>query len=348
MIFLVSPDSIAPNAYTLTELLLAKRKWRNLSRRVLPVWVRDTGDLKLPPEIASLVPLKAVGNLEAEVVARVAELAARQKAAARGGDRPRWILRAGIASAAVAAAAAFLWWRAQPVPTPVETNVSEPGGSEPGGDVLTGTPASDPPECDELGALARCAEGWAKLARLICADQQATAAMLNDAANGSAQNPGAERDKVYLWGAVNSDDPRDKAQLDTLFTNMTGRFANEPRPADPPKIGSRSEIAPLLEGGLPGAFQRERDALMIVSSQINAAQASGTNRSGDSTVFYSEGRPPMTLGFTLPENAFELPLAVHWAAYKYASAQNARTLREKMDDLDEARQTITFACRAAP
>jgi hypothetical protein len=70
-IFLISPDSIAEGRYTLTELLLARRKWPSPSGHVLPVRVRTTPPDKVPPYLKAISILEPQGNVAAETSARV-------------------------------------------------------------------------------------------------------------------------------------------------------------------------------------------------------------------------------------------------------------------------------------
>lgn len=78
LVFLVSPESVKAGAYTLTELDHARRRWRTLSGRVLPIMVKDTPPADLPPHLAALNIPTAAGNVVAEVAA---EICARARAA---------------------------------------------------------------------------------------------------------------------------------------------------------------------------------------------------------------------------------------------------------------------------
>ncbi len=74
MIVLVSPEAIAPGAYTLTEIGFAQRKWPHPARRVLPVIARPTEIGKLPPYLRSVSVLCPRGDLVAETTAAVSAL----------------------------------------------------------------------------------------------------------------------------------------------------------------------------------------------------------------------------------------------------------------------------------
>lgn len=70
-IFLVSQHSIRPGSFALTELSFAEEKWINPSGYVLPVFIEDLGNNKLPAYIMPITALTVKGNLEAEIVAWV-------------------------------------------------------------------------------------------------------------------------------------------------------------------------------------------------------------------------------------------------------------------------------------
>ena len=73
LLFLISPDSIRPGRYTLTELDHARRKWRSPDGYILPVMVEPT-DMSLVPKFLSAVTiLEPKGNIAAEVAAHVKE-----------------------------------------------------------------------------------------------------------------------------------------------------------------------------------------------------------------------------------------------------------------------------------
>lgn len=82
-IFLVSPESV-DKGYAITELEFARKRWRNPSGRVLPVVVAETPFEQIPEYLAAVTLLQPEGNLKAEVLAAVSEIAAAR--------RRRWIL----------------------------------------------------------------------------------------------------------------------------------------------------------------------------------------------------------------------------------------------------------------
>jgi hypothetical protein len=75
-VFLITPESVAPGRYTLTELKFAEQKWGHPGRRVLPVMAEDTPREAIPAFLRAVTNLKPHGNLVAEVAAEVARLTA--------------------------------------------------------------------------------------------------------------------------------------------------------------------------------------------------------------------------------------------------------------------------------
>lgn len=104
-LYLVSPESVAPGSYCLTELGFAKERWPSPAGRVLPVVVAATGPETFPPYVQSVSALFPQGNLAAEVVASVERL---------GQERRRALFRsypiAITALCAVAALGVWGWW----------------------------------------------------------------------------------------------------------------------------------------------------------------------------------------------------------------------------------------------
>ncbi len=73
-IFLVSPEAVAPGRYTLTELDLARKRWRNPSGRVLPVLIAPSPSGSIPKYLSGVTYLSPTGNVPAAVEAAVANL----------------------------------------------------------------------------------------------------------------------------------------------------------------------------------------------------------------------------------------------------------------------------------
>lgn len=74
IIFLVSPQSVAPGSYALTELDLAQRRWRRPAGHVLPVVVAPTPIGDIPAYLRTLTLLQPRGDMVGETVAAVARL----------------------------------------------------------------------------------------------------------------------------------------------------------------------------------------------------------------------------------------------------------------------------------
>ncbi|MGH7854149.1 MAG: CHAT domain-containing protein [Candidatus Binatia bacterium] len=85
-IFMVTPESVIKGRYTLTELKLASRKWPNPAGRVLPVMLEATRFEDIPAYLKAVTILTPEGNVTAEILIEVADLAAAQPAQARGND----------------------------------------------------------------------------------------------------------------------------------------------------------------------------------------------------------------------------------------------------------------------
>ena len=66
-IFLISPGSVAPGRFTLTELEFARRRWRRADGHVLPVMIADTDLGAVPSFLKSVNILQPAGNISAEV-----------------------------------------------------------------------------------------------------------------------------------------------------------------------------------------------------------------------------------------------------------------------------------------
>jgi hypothetical protein len=68
LVFLISPLSIEPGSYTLTELEYARKKWLHPENRVLPVMIKPTDFKSIPAYLKAVTILQPAGNIAAEVV----------------------------------------------------------------------------------------------------------------------------------------------------------------------------------------------------------------------------------------------------------------------------------------
>jgi hypothetical protein len=74
MIFLISPESVAPERFTLTELAFARKKWGSARGRVFPVLIAPTPLSQIPAYLSSVQIMHPEGNAAAEVASFVDEL----------------------------------------------------------------------------------------------------------------------------------------------------------------------------------------------------------------------------------------------------------------------------------
>lgn len=75
-VFFITPESVSPGRYTLTELKFAEERWGHPAGRVLPVIAEATPTESIPAFLRAVTILKPHGNLVAEVAAEVARLTA--------------------------------------------------------------------------------------------------------------------------------------------------------------------------------------------------------------------------------------------------------------------------------
>lgn len=107
-VFLVSPDSLSPGSYALTELDMARRRWRHAAGHVLPVAMGEVEHERLPAYLAAVTLLHPAGDTIADIVAAVGRLQ-RQR---RGRQ-----LTVALVCTTVFMIAGLVWWRAGPPPT---------------------------------------------------------------------------------------------------------------------------------------------------------------------------------------------------------------------------------------
>jgi TIR domain len=80
MVFLVTPDSVRTGSYAMAELSIAQQRWRRPGGHVLPVIATPTPMAALPAYLSAVTVLQPTGDLVAETVAAVAQLAPRSHA----------------------------------------------------------------------------------------------------------------------------------------------------------------------------------------------------------------------------------------------------------------------------
>lgn len=108
MIFLISPESLSANRYTLSELDIARKAWKRPAGRLLPVLIKPAAMANLPAMLTSVSVLEPQGDVTADVLAAVESV---------GKRRQKTRLRYAVALAAVVIAAIALatltrdyWW----------------------------------------------------------------------------------------------------------------------------------------------------------------------------------------------------------------------------------------------
>jgi hypothetical protein len=109
-VFLISPRSVQPGRYTLTELKFARERFPNPRGRVLPVMCEATPFNDIPPYLSAVTVLQPQGNLAAETLAEVRVLESRS-----GPGEPPAAAGAVAASASTSAVTTGRsWWTTLP------------------------------------------------------------------------------------------------------------------------------------------------------------------------------------------------------------------------------------------
>ena len=104
LVYLVSPHSTAEGSYALTELKLARARWRHPKGKVLPVMAAPVAWELIPNYLKAVTVLQPDGNVPAEVVIAVAGLGQRRR-------RVLLVGAAGVGAAVAVVAAIFMVWR---------------------------------------------------------------------------------------------------------------------------------------------------------------------------------------------------------------------------------------------
>ena len=73
-IFIITPESVEPGRYTLSEQKIASRKWPNPTGRVLPVMLEETPFEDIPAYLKAVTILTPEGNASAEILLEVEQL----------------------------------------------------------------------------------------------------------------------------------------------------------------------------------------------------------------------------------------------------------------------------------
>ncbi len=79
LVFLISPNSVQPGSYALTELKFAKKRWPHPKGRLLPVVIEPTDNVEIPAYLKAVTWLEPEGDIPAEVLRSIAEIEAARK-----------------------------------------------------------------------------------------------------------------------------------------------------------------------------------------------------------------------------------------------------------------------------
>ena len=79
MIFLISPNSIERSSFALNELQLAEDRWKHPKDRVVPVMVRPTPFVDVPPYLKAVTILEPIGDVSAHVLQCISKLRPRAR-----------------------------------------------------------------------------------------------------------------------------------------------------------------------------------------------------------------------------------------------------------------------------
>jgi hypothetical protein len=112
-VFLISPSSVRPESYAMTELGFARKRWPDPSGRVVPVMARPTDMAQIPPYLSAVTFVQG-GNIVAETISSIATLAAQRRTRERARLRRRGAMI--VAGAAIIGAAAWATKWLQPRP----------------------------------------------------------------------------------------------------------------------------------------------------------------------------------------------------------------------------------------
>lgn len=107
LLFLISPESVAPGSYALAELEIAKTRWRHPAGRVLPVKVAATPMAAVPAYLRAVTILEPQGDVVAQTLAAVEAVRPAR------GLRTGALLVAALALVGVLAGAGYWRWQQQ-------------------------------------------------------------------------------------------------------------------------------------------------------------------------------------------------------------------------------------------
>jgi TIR domain-containing protein len=141
-IFLVSPESVSRNRYTLTELRVAERCWPDPTDRVLPILVSPTAPDTIPAYLAQLHIVRLEANPVRDAVQAALMLLARQRTWPR---RARPIGFLAVLLIAIGMLAVWLWRRETPPSANLAPAASPVGVASPRVEPSVSSPAAETP-----------------------------------------------------------------------------------------------------------------------------------------------------------------------------------------------------------
>lgn len=107
LLFLLSPESVAPGSYAMAELSIARQRWRHPGGRVLPVKVAPTPKEAIPAYLRAVTILEPLGDVVAETVAAVDRVQVPKR------TRMLAMLGGGLVAAAMLGAWGYTHWQQQ-------------------------------------------------------------------------------------------------------------------------------------------------------------------------------------------------------------------------------------------
>jgi formylglycine-generating enzyme required for sulfatase activity len=138
VLFMVSPDSLEPGSYTMTELGIAQKSWEHPAGRILPVLLRPISLERIPPYLKSVTLLEPEGDVTASVADQVYRIA-------QGRCRMR-IKRAAamLIVAGIVGAGAYAYWTFRQPAAEIAGKDGAPAVVVPAGNFVMGDGAESP------------------------------------------------------------------------------------------------------------------------------------------------------------------------------------------------------------
>jgi sulfatase modifying factor 1 len=138
VIFLVSPKTLDPGSYTLTEISIAEKSWPKPDGRILPVLLERVTVQELPAYLRAVTFLETPGNVPAEIASAVDRMARERR-------RRLWRKVVPIAAACIVAAGAATWYFAsRGAPSTRVGKDGTPADLVPAGNFVMGDDESSP------------------------------------------------------------------------------------------------------------------------------------------------------------------------------------------------------------